>query len=374
MKKTNYTAALRTSPATTAPACLKSRTTSTCSAWPVKTPYWAEQIASGIIQPTPLFDQLLEAACDIRPKMIGLDTSSDVYAGEENNRSQVRQFVGLLRKLAIQSNSAVVMCSHPSLTGINSGSGLSGSTGWHNSVRARMYLKPAETDKGDEPDPELRELQFLKNNYGPKAQKILLRWKNGVFIPAQATDRWIEVADQNTERVFLILLGKFNKQLRDVSPKPSKIYAPTLFAADPEAGGIKTKAFERAMSRLLDTNRIHVALEGPPYAAAHALSLVHRTMEPTGHEQARSGTFQRPTNPLPRVPTPYQLGTNPLPTPCVFQPPITPWRWNRPTQGWNPAVLFTPLQGFLRQTRAARAQLIRPLITKPKASNRCPVR
>ena len=88
---------------------------------------------TGSIQPTPLFSRLMEAACDIRPILIGIDTSSDVFAGEENNRSQVRQFVGLLRKLAIQSNSALVLSAHPSLTGINNGSGLSGSTGWHNS-------------------------------------------------------------------------------------------------------------------------------------------------------------------------------------------------------------------------------------------------
>src|SRR5262245_44518957 len=36
---------------------------------------------AGMIQPTPLFERLREAACDIRPKLIGLDTSSDIYAG-----------------------------------------------------------------------------------------------------------------------------------------------------------------------------------------------------------------------------------------------------------------------------------------------------
>lgn len=219
---------------------------------------------SGIIEPTPLFDRLMEAACDIRPKIIGLDTSSDVYAGEENNRSQVRQFIGLLRRLAIKSNSAVEMCSHPSLTGISSGSGLSGSTGWHNSVRARMYLLPATTERGEEPDPELRELQFLKNNYGPKAQKILLRWKDGVFVPDQAMGSLDKMAaDQKAERIFLNILGKFNEQLRNASPNPSKTYAPTVFADQDEAEGIKAKAFERAMSRLLTADKIHIAEEGP---------------------------------------------------------------------------------------------------------------
>jgi RecA-family ATPase len=219
---------------------------------------------NGIIQPTNLFTRLLEAACDIKPKLIGIDTSADVYAGEENDRSQVRQFVGLLRHMAIQGDSGLVLNSHPSLTGINTGTGLSGSTGWHNSVRARMYLKPAETDKGDEPDPELRELQFLKNKHGPKAQKILLRWKNGVFVPVESIGSLDKLAaDQKAEQKFLSILGKFNQQLRNASPDPSKTYAPTVFAADPEAGGIKARAFEQAMSRLLDANRIHIVEEGP---------------------------------------------------------------------------------------------------------------
>jgi RecA-family ATPase len=164
---------------------------------------------NGIIQQTPLFARLLEAASDLKPKLIGLDTSADTFAGAENDRSQVRQFVGMLRRMAIQADSGLVLNSHPSLTGINTGTGLSGSTGWHNSVRARMYLKPAETEKGDEPDPELRELQFLKNNYGPKAQKILLRWKNGVFVPAGSIDPLNKlVADQKADNAFLTILGK----------------------------------------------------------------------------------------------------------------------------------------------------------------------
>jgi RecA-family ATPase len=167
--------------------------------------------------------------------------------------------------LQLSAAHVLFIASHPSLTGINTGTGLSGSTAWHNSVRSRMYFKAATTEAGEEPDPELRELQFLKNNYGPKAEKILLRWKSGAFVPANVMGSLDKMAaDQNTERVFLKLLGKFNNQNRDISPEPSKIYAPTLFATDPEASGIKVKAFEQAMSRLLDANKIHIVSEGPP--------------------------------------------------------------------------------------------------------------
>jgi hypothetical protein len=42
---------------------------------------------------------------------------------------------------------SVVLIAHPSLTGINTGTGISGSTQWHNSVRARFYLKGYKSEK-----------------------------------------------------------------------------------------------------------------------------------------------------------------------------------------------------------------------------------
>lgn len=85
--------------------------------------------------PTPLFSELFELAKDIKPVTIILDNSADVFGGNENDRAQVRQFITLLRGLAIAANAAVILSSHPSLTGMALKSGLSGSTAWHASVR-----------------------------------------------------------------------------------------------------------------------------------------------------------------------------------------------------------------------------------------------
>jgi hypothetical protein len=122
---------------------------------------------SGLIRPTPLLSKLTEAARDIRPKLIGLDTSADIFAGNENDRSQVRQFIGLLRGLAIAADAAVIIATHPSLTGIKERTGLSGNTAWHNSVRARAYMRPLKTNDDSEPDKSLRVVEFMKSNYGP---------------------------------------------------------------------------------------------------------------------------------------------------------------------------------------------------------------
>jgi RecA-family ATPase len=208
-----------------------------------------------------------KAACEIQPKTLVLDTSADVYAGNENDRMQVRQFVGLLRRLAMDGNCAVLLCSHPSLTGISTGTGLSGSTGWHNSVRARMFFKPATTDQGDEPDPELRELVFMKNNYGPIATNVMLRWRKGVFVPeAGAGSLEKAAAERKAEELFLTLLNRFSAQGRNVSDKVGPSYAPALFAkeAEAKAAKIRREALAEAMGRLFTANKLHMEPYGYP--------------------------------------------------------------------------------------------------------------
>jgi hypothetical protein len=53
---------------------------------------------NGKIEPTPLYRQLLQAAGDIKPKMIGIASSANVFAGSEIDRTQTQQFIGLLNR------------------------------------------------------------------------------------------------------------------------------------------------------------------------------------------------------------------------------------------------------------------------------------
>jgi RecA-family ATPase len=212
---------------------------------------------------TPLFEQIKRDAVSIRPKLIVLDTAADTFAGNENDRAQTRQFITQLRGLAIESGAAVILASHPSLTGIATDTGLSGNTAWHNSVRARMYLKPAS----DLDDPALRLLEVKKNNYGPNSETILLRWRNGVFGPEPRAGSLERKADDNkVDGVFLDLLRRFAKQDRNVTDKPGSTYAPAIFAPEPEAKDAKIgkRALAEAMRRLFFANRIRVIKEGPP--------------------------------------------------------------------------------------------------------------
>jgi RecA-family ATPase len=215
------------------------------------------------VHPTPLFEQLKKEALRIRPKLIVIDTVADVFSGNENDRAQTRQFITLQRGLAIEIDGAIILASHPSLTGIASGSGLSGTTAWHNSVRARMYMKSAADDSDD----DLRLLQVKKNNYGKVSENIVLRWRDGVYVPEPREGTLEQVAaDAQVDNLFLDLLRRFASQKRNVSPSRSPTYAPSVFADQKEAkqAKVKTKAFAEAMERLLAAKKIEIIKEGPP--------------------------------------------------------------------------------------------------------------
>jgi RecA-family ATPase len=216
---------------------------------------------NGVIEPTDLYRRLYEQAGDLKPKHIGIDTSADVYAGSEIDRSQVRQFISLLRRMAIAANGSVVLLSHPSLTGIASGSGLSGSTAWHNSVRSRFYMTSPKAEAGEQPDTDLRELVFKKSNYGPINDSLALQYQHGLFLPIGGVSSLDKAAyEMKVEDLFLTLLRKLTERGTTLSPAPtSHSYAPKLIADEPEAKAARVRkdALKAAMNRLLDRNRIH---------------------------------------------------------------------------------------------------------------------
>lgn len=219
----------------------------------------------GRIVATQLFMELKARAIDTQPINIMLDNAADIFSGSEIDRAQVRQFITLLRGLSMEANAGVLMSSHPSLTGLATKTGTSGSTGWHNSVRGRAWLKSPTTKDGDEIDRDLRELEFKKNQYGPLAETILLRWKNGLYLPEPRPGSLDQMAaDKKTDDLFLSMLKRLTEQGQNVVHKKGPSYAPAAFAELIGAKGTKSAAFAKAMQRLLDAGQIGIESYGPP--------------------------------------------------------------------------------------------------------------
>jgi hypothetical protein len=138
-----------------------------------------------------------------------------------------------------------------------------------------MYLRSPQNEKDEQPDSDLRELQFLKNNYGRLAERVVLRYRNGVFVPEPSMSILERAArEQAVDDAFLAVLGKLIASNRPVNPSPNAAnYAPTVIAGDPDGKAHGRKDYQAAMERLLDAGKIHVASDGPPSKKVRFLAL-----------------------------------------------------------------------------------------------------
>lgn len=222
------------------------------------------ELGRGYGAATEFYGQVHNLAQDHGAQLIVLDSLHDVFGGNENARPQARQFINLLRGLAIACDGAVVLCAHPSLAGLSSGSGLSGSTAWSNTVRSRVYLtRPNDDHHGEEDE---RVLRRVKANYSSTGDEIRLCWQDGVFISIDEHGGTVGAINRRTaDQVFLELLAATTDAGRHVSDSANSAnYAPRLFAKHRDRQGFKVRDFDRAMERLFSDRKIVVEPYGPP--------------------------------------------------------------------------------------------------------------
>jgi len=182
-------------------------------------------------QLTAIWHQFKAKVKEIKPRLVIVDTAADTFGGNENDRSQVRQFVQqALTSIAKENRCAVLLCAHPSLSGINSGEGTGGSTAWENSVRSRLYMdKDKETGRIN--------LMNMKANHGPAGQQIDMHWADGALVE-YVDDSPLVMAAKEKEHAridsdFMMLLHLCHDRQQNISPSPnSQNYAPKLFAQE----------------------------------------------------------------------------------------------------------------------------------------------
>lgn len=200
---------------------------------------------------TPLFDELLEYLEWWEAELVIIDTAADTFAGNEISRIQVRNFINrALRVIATRLKATVILTSHPSVSGMRDGTGLSGSTAWNNSVRSRLYLTRPEGERNS----NVRLLQMKKSNYGSTEPEIRIVWKDGVFHSVQNTiGQKPEDRDTHDEAAYLHALIKLHgRNQRPLIHKNQATYAPKLMKSMQETKGISEMRLEAAQNRLMD--------------------------------------------------------------------------------------------------------------------------
>ena len=198
-----------------------------------------------------------------------------------------------MQALAMVAQGSVTVLSHPSLAGISSGSGISGSTAWHGAFRFRQYLKGVKADSGEDSESDLRQLEFKKNQYGPLGENMVLRYQRGLFLPEAGVSD-LDKASRTAKAVdvFLGLLGRLSSQGRNLSDKPTAPnYAPSAFAKEDEAKKYRMKKpeLEQAMRDLFRANKLKIEPYGKPSRNLSRLAVAWAY--PCGREYGPRGAY-----------------------------------------------------------------------------------
>lgn len=117
-----------------------------------------------------------------------VDGITDTYAGNENAKPEVKRYVRSLIRLIDPKRGAVLLIGHiakPAAAGEVTSEGYSGTTAWHNSVRARWYLYP-ETQRNDDGGKAERTgelvLELQKSNHGGINQSMRFAWDEAAHL------------------------------------------------------------------------------------------------------------------------------------------------------------------------------------------------
>jgi RecA-family ATPase len=234
---------------------------------------------------TELFHQLLAAVQKWEAKLVVIDTIADAFGGNENDRSQARAFVQTaLGGIARLTGAAVLALAHPSLAGVNSGSGSSGSAGWPATFRSHLFLATQKGDHEETADHNARTLTRVKANYASRGDTIELRWQNGVFVndgPPPGILGSIERG--NCDGLFLDLLAEALAEGRHVSENSrAGNYAPRIFARSPNCRRFRQQDLVLAMERLFAAKAIEIAVYRKPnrHASEHIVPATKKPVQP----------------------------------------------------------------------------------------------
>ena len=145
-------------------------------------------------QTTKFYERLNQVVSKIKPKLLILDTASDLFGGNEIDRTQVNYFVkAVLGSFCVKHKVTVLLLAHPSQTGRNTGTGEAGSTAWNNAVRSRLYLQRVKDGEEFE-----RVLTRKKANYATASEEDKLDFffvEGALLTSPELPEEYIHLAD-----------------------------------------------------------------------------------------------------------------------------------------------------------------------------------
>jgi len=241
----------------------------------------------GVVQPTGVFAAIEKLVAEFKPTLVIVGNRVNIFSVNQNDDAHAVQSLRLLSGLCARHETAVLMPGHVSVTGMNTGSGTSGSVQWSNGVRLRGYLQRPKDEETGAADPDRRVLQIMKTNWGPPDQQIELKWSEGLFVadgfnitppqpePGESTDqmraRQKLAMESDVEAECLRMINKAIAMGIRMSPQPRSNNNPaTMFARDDRFTECKyrgekgAKQMNQAIGRLFMRGLIRAQSYGPP--------------------------------------------------------------------------------------------------------------
>jgi len=248
---------------------------------------------SGKFLPSGLFRQIASIARSRQARVIALDNAMQLFVGSQNDNGEVTRFLNACARLALETDAAVILVAH---TAKADGSEFAGCMAWENSCRTRLYLTRETDENGDlMHGSERRTLSRNKANQAAIGDRLEMDWQAGAFVPVDHSDE--AGAHARAEAAFLACLDAATEVRRATSHNPGVNYAPSAFAAMPEAGKRCAKVLAAAMQRLIGRGVIEVDRQ-----------LWKRDNRAWKYGLARADKVHRP---------PSQVIENYAPTPCT---------------------------------------------------------
>jgi RecA-family ATPase len=262
----------------------------------------------GKLRPSPFFHVLRSTVVATKARLVVLDNSAHLFAGNENDRQQVTAFANLIYSLCTDLGVTVILVGHTN----KAGDSWSGSTAWLNAVRSQVVLERPESAI----DPDVRVLRLGKANYSRQGAEMHFRWHDFALVrdddlPAD-TRAALEatIASNAVNEAFLRCLRERAAQGegRGVGPSSGPNYAPKQFEGMPQAKGLKSKALKEAMDRLFSIGAIETYEHVVPGKGRSVTLIREARTPPNGPPERFPNTGpERPRTVHPNTPanTPY---------------------------------------------------------------------
>jgi RecA-family ATPase len=206
---------------------------------------------NGRMRTTPVYSELKRDLEHNPVDFLVLDHIGHVFAGNNDDRVHVTQFINAMVALQPLKEYALILLGHPS-RGDDSTYG--GSIAWDFGVRQRWYMGGSPPGSKIEPQDGTTYLTLEKANDRPKREPIRLQYRDGVFVPdavvTNSSGVIVTRAEQALQFVASCICDFLQEGIRVTSSAQSPDFLPKVLAHRGSLGKFREDELANALAEL----------------------------------------------------------------------------------------------------------------------------